>query len=215
MAKANGSLLLFDEMWSGFRIAVSGAQEYFGVKADLACFSKAVANGMPISFLTGRKDVISRGEHDVFIFTTFGGEALSLAACLATIKELKEKNVPAHLAEKGNVLKTGYNRIAADCGVDMYTNCSGFDCRSIVNFTPAAGDGLVAKTLMQQEMIKRGVLWGGYHALSFSHTDADIQYTLKAYADVFPILKQAIESGNPAGFLKGEVLEMVFRKTKY
>jgi glutamate-1-semialdehyde aminotransferase len=93
LTKANGSLLIFDEMWSGFRIALGGAQEYFGVKADLACFSKAVANGMPVSFLTGRKDVISRGEQDVFIFTTFGGEALSLAASIATVKEIKEKNV--------------------------------------------------------------------------------------------------------------------------
>ena len=72
------SLLIFDEMWSGFRIALGGAQEYFEVNADLACFSKAVANGMPISIITGRKDIMSLLENDVFFFTTFGGEALSL-----------------------------------------------------------------------------------------------------------------------------------------
>jgi glutamate-1-semialdehyde 2,1-aminomutase len=55
----NGTLLVFDEMWSGFRIAVGGAQEYFGVNADLACFSKAVANGMPLSILTGKKEFMS------------------------------------------------------------------------------------------------------------------------------------------------------------
>jgi len=213
LAKENGSLLVFDEMWSGFRIAVGGAQEYFGVKADLACFSKAVANGMPVSFLTGRKDVISRGEQDVFIFTTFGGEALSLAACLATITEVKEKNVPAYLAEKGKVIKDGYNELAKKAGVSHLTSCTGFDCRSIVNFS---GDNpLVLKTLMQQEMIKRGVLWGGFHNMCFSHTDEDIQQTLAAYADVFPILKEAVESGKPETYLKGEVLEMVFRKAKY
>ena len=213
LAKENGSLLVFDEMWSGFRIAVGGAQEYFGIKADLACFSKAVANGMPVSFLTGRKDVISRGEQDVFIFTTFGGEALSLAACLATITEVKEKNVPAYLAEKGKVIKDGYNELAKKAGVSHLTSCTGFDCRSIVNFS---GDNpLVLKTLMQQEMIKRGVLWGGFHNMCFSHTDEDIQQTLAAYADVFPILKEAVESGKPETYLKGEVLEMVFRKAKY
>ena len=213
LAKENGSLLVFDEMWSGFRIAVGGAQEYFGVNADLACFSKAVANGMPVSFLTGRKDVISRGEQDVFIFTTFGGEALSLAACLATITEVKEKNVPAYLAEKGKVIKDGYNELAKKAGVSHLTSCTGFDCRSIVNFS---GDNpLVLKTLMQQEMIKRGVLWGGFHNMCFSHTDEDIQQTLAAYADVFPILKEAVESGKPETYLKGEVLEMVFRKAKY
>ena len=73
----NGTLLIFDEMWTGFRIALGGAQEYFGVKADLATFSKAVANGMPLGILVGRKDVMSVLEKDVFFFTTFGGEALS------------------------------------------------------------------------------------------------------------------------------------------
>lgn len=101
LTRENGSLLIFDEMWTGFRLAIGGAQEYFGIQADLACFSKAVANGMPISFLTGRKDIISQGERDVFIFTTFGGEALSLAATLATIAEIREKNVPAYLAKQG------------------------------------------------------------------------------------------------------------------
>jgi glutamate-1-semialdehyde aminotransferase len=215
LTKENGSLLIFDEMWSGFRIALGGAQEYFGIKADLACFSKAVANGMPVSFLTGRKDVISRGEQDVFIFTTFGGEALSLAASIATITEIKAKNVPAYLAEKGKAIKDGYNKLAAEAGVTDITSCTGFDCRSIVNFNATAGDTLVLKTLMQQEMIKRGVLWGGFHNMSFSHTDEDIQFTLNAYAQVFPILKEAVASGKPESYLQGEVLEMVFRKTKY
>jgi len=215
LTKENGSLLIFDEMWSGFRIALGGAQEYFGIKADLACFSKAVANGMPISFLTGRKDVISRGEQDVFIFTTFGGEALSLAASIATISEIKEKNVPAYLAAKGKIIKDGYNERAAKAGVSDITSCTGFDCRSIINFNATAGDPLVLKTLMQQEMIKRGVLWGGFHNMSFSHTDQDIQTTLNAYSEVFPILKEAVASGKPETFLQGEVLEMVFRKTKY
>jgi glutamate-1-semialdehyde aminotransferase len=215
LTKQNGSLLIFDEMWSGFRIALGGAQEYFGIKADLACFSKAVANGMPISFLTGRKDVISRGEQDVFIFTTFGGEALSLAATIATVNEIKEKNVPAYLAEKGKKLKDGFNELAVKAGADQITNCGGFDCRGIVNFNAEFGNPLVLKTLMQQEMIKRGVLWGGFHNMCYSHTDKDIQVTLDAYAEVFPILKEAVESKKPESYLEGELLEMVFRKTKY
>ena len=89
----NGTLLIFDEMWTGFIIASGGAQEFFNVKADLATFSKAVANGMPIAILAGRKDVMKVLEKDVFFFTTFGGEALSLAAAKATINELKEKKL--------------------------------------------------------------------------------------------------------------------------
>jgi glutamate-1-semialdehyde 2,1-aminomutase len=214
LTKANGSLLIFDEMWSGFRVALGGAQEYFGVDADMACFSKAVANGMPISFLTGRKDVIERGETDVFIFTTFGGEALSLAATIATITEIKEKNVPAYLAAQGRKLKEGYNALAQKHGLADVTNCGGFDCRGIINFT-AGGDPLVLKTLMQQEIIKRGILWGGFHNMSFSHSDADIAYTLEAYDDALGVFKTAIASGSPESALHGDVLEAVFRKTKY
>src|SRR5262249_57598808 len=76
----HGALLVFDEMWTGFRIALGGAQERFGVRADLACYSKAIANGMPLSVLAGRADVMQRLERDVFFYTTFGGEALSLPA---------------------------------------------------------------------------------------------------------------------------------------
>lgn len=207
----NGTILIFDEMWSGFRISLGGAQEYFKVNADLACFSKAVANGMPISILTGRKDVMSLLEHDVFFFTTFGGEALSLAAATATINEMIEKDVPAQLAKQGNKLKVGYNKIAEKLGMS-YTKCSGFDCRTIITFDASAGNPLEMKSLVQQEMIKRGILWGGFHNLSFSHSDGDIEYTLKTYNEVLPILKKAVDENNVKGSLRGEPVGPVFRK---
>jgi len=212
LTRANGSLLVFDEMWTGFRVALGGAQEYFGIKADLACFSKACANGMPISLLTGRHDVMKGFEGDVFFYTTFGGEALSLAAAIATINEIKDKNVNKYLAEKGRKLKDGYNRIAAELGMTHITKCSGFDCRTIMTFDANAGNPLEMKTLVQQEMIKRGILWGGFHNMCFSHTDEDIDYTLKAYRDVLPILKKAVEEKDVKKYLKGEVLDIVFRK---
>lgn len=207
----NGTLLVFDEMWSGFRISIGGAQEYFGVKADLACFSKAVANGMPLSVLTGKKEIMSVLEKDVFFFNTFGGEALSLAAAKATINEMIEKNVPAQLAKQGNKLKVGYNKISEELGMD-YTKCSGFDCRTIMTFDASAANPLEMKSLVQQEMIKRGILWAGFHNISFSHTDEDIEYTLKAYKEVLPILKKAVEEKNVRGYLRGESVEPVFRK---
>jgi len=107
----NGILLIFDEMWTGFRIALGGAQEFFRVNADLAAFSKAVANGMPLSILTGRKEIMKVLDEEVFFYTTFGGEALSLAAAKATIEELRDKNVPQFLADQGKKLKDGYNTI--------------------------------------------------------------------------------------------------------
>lgn len=207
----NSTLLIFDEMWSGFRIALGGAQEFFNVKADMATFSKAVANGMPIAILAGRKDVMKVLEKDVFFYTTFGGEALSLAAAKATINELKEKNVPAYLTKQGKKLKDGYNSIAQE--LDMtYTKCIGYECRSLMTFDASAGNPLELKSLVQQEMIKRGILWGGFHNMSFSHTDADVEYALKVYRDVLPILKKAVEEKNVKAYLKGEPVEPVFRK---
>jgi glutamate-1-semialdehyde 2,1-aminomutase len=212
VCEENGTLLIFDEMWTGFRIALGGAQEYFDVKADLACFSKAVANGMPISILTGRKDVMDHLDTDVFFYTTFGGEALSLAAVKATIQIIKERNVPTYLSKQGKKLKDGYNKIASDLGMD-FTNCSGYECRSIINFNPSAGNPLEIKSLLQQELIKKGILWSSFHNMSFSHTDEDIEYTLKAYKEVLPIIKKAVESKNVLSFLKGKPVEPVFRKT--
>jgi glutamate-1-semialdehyde aminotransferase len=212
LAHQNGTLLVFDEMWTGFRIALGGAQEYFGVQADLACFSKAVANGMPLSILAGKKEIMQLCEKDIFFFTTFGGEALSLAAAKATIQELREQHVAKYLARQGRKLKDGYNALVREEGLD-YTACLGLDCRTIVTFDTKAGNPLELKALVQQEMIKRGVLWGGFHNMCFSHSDADVQHTLAAYRETLRILKRAVDEKNVAGYLRGEPLEPVFRRT--
>ncbi len=208
-----GTLLIFDEMWTGFRLATGGAQEYFGVKADLACFSKAVANGMPISILSGRAEVMQLCEKDIFFFTTFGGEALSLAATKATITEIKGKNVTKQLSTQGKKLREGYNVIAEELGISGYTKCSGFDCRTIISFDASAGNPLEMKSLVQQEMIKRGVLWGGFHNMSYSHSDEDIVHTLSAYREALMILRQAVDESDIKKFLRGEAVEAVFRRT--
>jgi len=212
LCSSNGTLLIFDEMWTGFRIAMGGAQEYFNVKPDLACYSKAFANGMPISLLTGRKDVMDLFNEDVFFFTTFGGEALSLAAAIATIEEMIEKNVPAYLAEKGKLLKDGYNKICEDLGIQHYTKCVGYDCRSMITFDPSAGNPLELKSYVQQELIKRGILWSGFHNMCFSHSDEDINYTLNAYQEVLELLKTTLSENNITASLKGKPVEAVFRK---
>lgn len=212
LCKANGTLLILDEMWSGFRIALGGAQEYFGIKPDLAVYSKAVANGMPIAFLTGRYEVMELFTKDVFFYTTFGGEALSLAATRATLKELKEKNVPKNLAEKGQVLKDKYNQLAEELGMKQYTQCKGFPCRTTVTLEAAVPNPLEVKAYFQQEMIKRGVLWQGNHNMMYMHTMEDVEYTLSAYREVLPLVKDAIEKGDVASRLRGKPLEAVFRK---
>jgi glutamate-1-semialdehyde aminotransferase len=212
VCKRFGAVLIFDEMWTGFRMAAGGAQEYFGISPDLAVYSKAIANGMPISVLTGKEEIMQLLNKDVFFFTTFGGETLSLAAVVATIDEIVEKNVPEYLFRQGKKLKDGYNKIAGSLEMD-YTKCSGYDVRTIVTFDPNVANPLEMKSLLQQEMIRRGILWGGFHNMCYSHSDEDIEYTLSAYEDVLPVLKRAVTEKNIRKYLKGNPIEPVFRKT--
>ncbi|MEW6703129.1 MAG: aminotransferase class III-fold pyridoxal phosphate-dependent enzyme, partial [Bacteroidota bacterium] len=188
LCEQKGIVLIFDEMWTGFRMALGGAQEYFGITPDLATYSKAVANGMPVSILTGKRKIMDLAHEDVFFYTTFGGEALSLAAAKATIEELRNKNVPEFLNNQGKKLKDGYNSVVQKLGID-YTKVIGYNWRSMAMFDEKAGDPLLQKSLMQQEMIKRGILWQGFHNISFSHSDADVEFTLQALEESLFILK--------------------------
>jgi glutamate-1-semialdehyde aminotransferase len=208
-----GALLVFDEMWTGFRVALGGAQERWGVRADLACFSKAIANGMPISVVSGRRDVMALCEKDVFFFTTFGGEALSLAATQATIGELAKHDVPAFLQKQGRKLREGYTAAATKAGIGASTKCFGYEARTIMTFADDRSTPLAMKTFVQQEMLARGVLWGGFHNVSFSHGDTEVDHVLGAYGEVLPLLSQALEERAVEKRLRGKLLEPVFRKT--
>jgi glutamate-1-semialdehyde 2,1-aminomutase len=212
ICEKKGVLLIFDEMWTGFRLAIGGAQEYFGVKADLITFSKAIANGMPLSVLTGRADVMQLLEKDVFFFTTFGGETLSLAAAKATLIEMLAHQVPQFIAAQGKKLLVGLNIILNEEGID-FIRCRGFDCRTMLTFDPGIGNPLPLKSLIQQEFFKRGILWSGFHNISYSHTDEDIKYTLEAYREVLIYAKRVVQEDIVLSSLCGEVVEPVFRKT--
>src|SRR5262245_19356978 len=209
--RRNGTLLIFDEMWTGFRFALGGAQERFGVQADLMCYSKAIANGMPLAVLGGRADVMRLFERDVFFFTTFGGEALSLAAAKATIRELRDRRVPDYLERQGRVLRDGYNELARALNMP-YTRAIGAECRSLVTFDAKAGDPLEMKSLLQQELFARGILWSGFHNISFSHTDADVAQALVGYREALVLLKQAVDDGCVRRMLRGLPVEPVFRR---
>jgi glutamate-1-semialdehyde aminotransferase len=150
-------------------------------------------------------------ENDIFFYTTFGGEALSLAAVKATVKEIREKEVTKFLALQGKKLKDGYNDIAKNLGMD-FTRMTGYNWRSIAQFDVKAGDPLVQKSLMQQEMIKRGVLWQGFFNMSFSHSDSDVDYTLQALEQSLAILKKAVEDNKLKEYLLGIPVQPVFRK---
>ncbi len=208
----HGAILIFDEVATGFRFHLGGIHQYFGVDPDLACFGKAMANGMPIAALVGRADVMAVLD-DVFFSFTFGGDCLSLVSTRATIAEMRAKNVITHLWEVGGRLKAGFDRLAADHGMEKYVECVGLSPRTFVVFrdigsTPAP----IVKSLFQQEVLKRGVLaLSTAHAVSFSHTVEDIEYTLGVYQEAFEILVQAMREGRIAERLEGRPVQPVFR----
>jgi len=212
LCERHGALLVFDEMWTGFRLAMGGAEEHFGVTPHLACFSKAVANGMPLSILAGRKDIMQLASNDVFFFTTFGGEALSLAAARATIDELVRVDGPGVMARQGRKLKDGYNQLAAELDMST-TRCVGPDCRTMIVFDAAGGSPLDQKSFVQQELLRRGVLWNGFHNVSVSHSDDDLAHILMAYRQVLPLLRQAAQEGRVAEMVRGTPIGPVFRRT--
>lgn len=209
---SNGTLLIFDEMWTGFRWSLGGAQEYFNVHSDLACYSKALANGMPVAVLAGRKEIMDLLTDEVFFYSTFGGETLSLAALIATVKELSDRNVPEYLANQGQKLLSGYNKLSKELCLADYTSCKGHPARTMVEFKAFGQDPLLMKSLIQQELLRRGILWSGFHNLSYTHTDSPIDCLLEAYSEVLPILKAAIENDTLKQSIKGIPVQPVFRK---
>lgn len=212
MTHDHGAVLIFDEIVTGFRLSLGGAQEYFGVTPDLACFGKAIANGMPLSAVVGRKEIMSEFD-EIFFSFTFGGEALSLAAAMATIRQIMKKEVIPHLWEKGEILKRGYNELARKHRLEKITQCIGLPPRTVVVFSETGKqDPLVLKTLFQQEAIRRGILCSGSHNICFAHSTEDIEKTLAAYDEALRILANAIADGNIRRFLEGEIVQPVFRK---
>ncbi len=215
LCQQNGTLLIFDEMWTGFRLAVGGAQSYFGITPDLACYSKAIANGMPLAVVCGRADVMSLFDEQVFFFSTFGGEALSLAAAQTTINILRQDDVAAYFVQQGTQLLTELTARIERHNLADVVGVKGHPARTLVTFSPSAEmpDAHLLKSFVQQELIKRGILWSGFHNLSYSHSDADIAYTLDAYDDVLPLLREALTAGTLTEQLRGTPVQPVFRKT--
>ena len=204
---------MFDEVMTGFRFSFGGAQELTGVTPDLTALAKAISNGIPLSAIVGKKEYMFTLEKTFFSFT-YGGECIGLAAAKACIPKLKKEKVPDHLWHVGTKLKDGFNKLAEQHGLSEYVQCIGYPCRTIISFD---GHGvfkpLEMKSFFQQEMIRRGVLWAAYHALTFSHKMDEIEYTLNCYYDVLKLFKNVVEKNkNLRSLIEGEPVKPVFRR---
>jgi glutamate-1-semialdehyde 2,1-aminomutase len=208
IAHRYGAVLIFDEVITGFRFARGGAQELLKIEADLTVFGKGIGNGMPLGAITGKQKFMEKF-NDVFYSTTYGGEALSLAAGMAVIREIKEKPVIKHCWSLGKFFISNFNRMAEEIGVNICLE--GIPVRSKIVCKDENGDpSLLLKSLFYQECIKRGILFGpGYIFLSYSHSKKDITNTLKVCEMSMKILKSAIQEKNVKKILKGNEMKQV------
>jgi glutamate-1-semialdehyde 2,1-aminomutase/spore coat polysaccharide biosynthesis protein SpsF len=206
-----GAVLAFDEIFTGFRWALGGAEEYFGVEPDLACFSKAMAGGVPVSALVGRRDVMEAFEtRQVFYSCTFSGETTGMAAAMACIEYIRRNGVIDKIWQAGRQIMKRYTQLTEELGIP-YTSVVGYPPRSPVCFEDAGGfDYMAIKALFQQECVRRGLLFIGYHLPTLAHTQAVIDETFDVYEEVMKLVDKAVRSGTVLEQLEGPVLEPIF-----
>lgn len=153
-----GTLLIFDEVITGFRTPKMSMSRYLGVTPDLICLGKAMGNGMPISVVGGSQRIMEAGEY--FVSSTFAGETLSLAAALKTMTLLQTKYDLEHLWEKGAAFQEAFNSLWPE-----KLRIAGYPTRGVFQ-----GDEMT-KALFWQECCRAGILFGPSWFFNFAHVD--------------------------------------------
>jgi glutamate-1-semialdehyde 2,1-aminomutase len=204
-------VLVFDETITGFRFANGGAQELFGVTPDLASFGKGIANGYPLSAVTGRRDIMMEME-EVFFSFTFGGELLSLAAAKATLTMLREKPVLDTIKRQGEAVVAGVQALLDENGLSNQFVLKGHPSWTFLVYPdqPTAS-AFEIKTFMMQEFHQCGVLGYGTHNLSLAHGDAELETLFNAYRHTLPLLREALTEGNLKDRLRCDPLIPLFK----
>ena len=214
----HGTLLIFDEMITGFRWSAHGAQAVYGVQPDLSCWGKAMGNGFPVSALAGKREFMELGglrtdrERVFLLSTTHGAEAASLAAFRAVAHEYADDEPVRRMEHAGRLLVEGVEAAVRAEGLDDHVQVTGRP--SCLTFVTRDGDGKPSqayRTLFLQEMLRRGVL-GQSFVTSAAHTDHDIEQTVDAVRGALPIYRRAIEQGSVEGLLDGRPVAPALRR---
>lgn len=213
LAHKYGALLVFDEVVSGFRYALGGGSEMCGVVPDMAAFGKGMANGYPISAVAGRKDILQQIEQGVFVSTTFGGDSISMAAALATIKILEQPGFYEHITKIGTIQRDGIAELIKKYDLGDVLSVSGMPAHAGVSFE---GHGslnyLDIQSVYSQTMIENGVLVFAIYNLNKSHTEKEAKAYLDATDKAFALIKQAVEKDSLEGILRGGKVDPVFKR---
>ena len=209
----NGAVLIFDEVVSGFRYALGGASEYYDVVPDMAAFGKGMGNGLPISAVAGKKEIMKQIEEGVFVSTTFGGEALSMAGSLAALRILEQPGVYDHIWNLGTILKEGLEELIDKYELNEVILVSGLPPHCGVEFEDVGSlDYLDINSIYSQAMIHNRIITVGINNINLSHTEAEIEAYLKAAEEGMVNIKKAIEQDSTEGILIGKKVDPVFKR---
>lgn len=206
----NDALLILDEIVTGFRFDLQGAQKYFDLKGDLVCFGKGMGNGLPISAITGPTEFMKIFDK-LWVSSTNNSETLSMAGTIAVINEMKEKNTISHCWKIGTKLFNGWNKIVEKYNIDAkmygYPIRMDFKC-----FDSQKNESLAMKSLLLQEMVKQGIFISilGASYISYSHSEADVDMTLTSLENTCDFINKKITNDNFETFLDGKLPQTIW-----
>ncbi|PMH28900.1 glutamate-1-semialdehyde 2,1-aminomutase [Vibrio lentus] len=218
LCKKHGIVFILDEMITGFRWHIKGAQHYYNIQPDLSTFGKAMANGFSVAAVAGKRAIMQLGsiefagsERLFLLSTTHGAEMCGLGAFVKTVEYIQKNDTIEHLWDYGQNLIDLMNRKAKEAGIESYFQAGGIPCSPwYMTYGPDGQADLAFRTLFSQEMLKSGVLIP-WIALSHSHGEQELNLTEKALESAFNVYKNAIDAGSTEGYLKGDVIKPVFR----
>ncbi len=218
LCERNNAVLIFDEVVSGFRFSLGGAQEYCGVTPHLAAFGKAMANGFSVSALAGKREIMELGgiDHEserVFLLsTTHGGETHSIAAAIKTISLIKDHGLINHFWSAGKNIKQALVSAAESNNMSAHFSVGGYDCKPAFGLLDENGQACMKlRTLFLQEMAERKILIP-YIVPSMPHDENVIAQLQTTANEVFALMSQAIAQGTVAEQIEGPIVKPVFRK---
>ncbi|MBN1471990.1 MAG: aspartate aminotransferase family protein [Syntrophaceae bacterium] len=193
ITKMEGALLIFDEIRTGFRIALGGAQEYFGVKPDLAAFGKAMANGYPIGLVAGSADVMMASQK-AYISSTFFYNSFPMCAAVATLNEIESKGVIAHIWKLGKILQQGMQDLVAKYNLPAVI--SGPPPMPFLTFSYNPDKKYVERRkIFYTETTRNGIFLHPYHHwyVLFTHTENDVHITLDVIDKAFKKIVEKVK----------------------
>lgn len=218
LCRAHGIVFILDEMITGFRWHMRGAQHLYGVSPDLCTFGKAMANGFSVACVAGRRKIMElgaidpQGQERVFLLsTTHGAEMSGLGAFVATADFMQRHDVVAHLWEYGRQLMAMMNGVAESHGIAASFQAAGVPCSPYFITLDAGGvPSWPLRTLFMQELVRHGVLMP-WIALAYRHTPAELALTEQAVDRALAVYRRALCDGVDR-YLEGPAVKPVFRK---